>query len=417
MIINRDRYLSQLISGKGNGLIKIITGIRRCGKSFLLNNLFYKHLIENDVPDNHIVRIAFDDWDLRELCNPARFMEHLRSRISDDATYYLLLDEVQLLGDFVPVLNGLLRRDNLDIYVTGSNSRFLSSDVVTEFRGRGDQVHVYPLSFAEFMSVDSRHPLEAWTDYYTYGGLPHVLMLGGDKKKSDYLINLAKTVYIADIIERHHIKHVDEFIELLSVIASAIGSPTNPRKIADTFKSVKKISISQPTVSKYLGYLQDAFITERAMRYNIKGRKYINTLAKYYFSDMGLRNAILGFRQQEENHIMENIIYNELRSRGYSVDVGVVEHRAQNVDGKIVRKQYEVDFVANQGGERYYIQSAFVMPTDAKEKQESQSLLNISDTFKKIIIVKDYIKPKHNEQGILTISLFDFLLKPDAFFL
>ncbi|MGM9833492.1 MAG: ATP-binding protein [Candidatus Limisoma sp.] len=417
MIINRDRYLSQLISGKGNGLIKIITGIRRCGKSFLLNNLFYKHLIENNVPDNHIVRIAFDDWDLLELCDPARFMEHLRSRITDDATYYLLLDEVQLLGDFVPVLNGLMRRENLDIYVTGSNSRFLSTDVVTEFRGRGDQVHVYPLSFAEFMSVDSRHPLEAWTDYYTYGGLPHVLMLDGDKKKADYLINLAKTVYMADIIERHRIKHVDEFVELLSVIASAIGSPTNPRKIADTFKSVKKSSISQPTVSKYLSYLQDAFITERAMRYNIKARKYINTLAKYYFSDVGLRNAILGFRQQEENHIMENIIYNELRSRGYSVDVGVVEHRAPNVDGKIVRKQYEVDFVANQGGERYYIQSAFVMPTDAKERQESQSLLNISDTFKKIIIVKDYIKPKHNEQGILTISLFDFLLKPDACFL
>ncbi|MGM9840921.1 MAG: ATP-binding protein [Candidatus Limisoma sp.] len=415
MIINRDSYLNQLISGKGNGLIKIITGIRRCGKSFLLNNLFYKHLIESNVPDNHIVRIAFDDWELRELCDPARFMEHLRSRISDDATYYLLLDEVQLLGDFVPVLNGLLRRENLDIYVTGSNSRFLSSDVVTEFRGRGDQVHIYPLSFSEFMSVDSRHPLDAWTDYYTYGGLPHVLMLDTDKKKADYLKNLAKTVYIADIIERHHIKHVDEFVELLSVVASAIGSPTNPRKIADTFKSVKKISISQPTVSKYLGYLQDAFITERSMRYNIKGRKYINTLAKYYFSDMGLRNAILGFRQQEENHIMENIIYNELRSRGYSVDVGVVEHRAANVDGKIVRKQYEVDFVANQGSERYYIQSAFVMPTDAKERQESQSLVNISDSFKKIIIVKDYIKPKRNEQGILTISLFDFLLKPDAF--
>lgn len=414
MVINRDRYLSQLISGKGNGLIKIITGIRRCGKSFLLNNLFYKHLIENNILENHIVRIAFDAWEMRELCDPARFMEYLQSRITDDERYYILLDEVQLLNDFVPVLNGLLRRDNLDIYVTGSNSRFLSSDVVTEFRGRGDQIHVYPLSFAEFMSVDSRHPFEAWTDFYTYGGLPHVLMLDSDKKKVEYLANLVKTVYLSDIIDRHHIRHSDEFVELLSVIASAIGSPTNPRRIADTFRSVKKIRISQPTVNKYLGYLQDAFITERSVRYNIKGRKYINSLAKYYFSDLGLRNAILGFRQQEENHIMENIIYNELRSRGYSVDVGVVEHRALNVEGKIVRKQFEVDFVANIGSERYYIQSAFVMPNEAKELQESQSLLNISDSFKKIIIVKDYIKPKRNEQGILTISLFDFLLKPDA---
>ena len=416
MIINRDRYLSQIISGKGNGLIKIITGIRRCGKSFLLFNLFYKHLIGSNIPDNHIIRIAFDDWDSRELCNPDCFMQHLHSRITDDnATYYLLLDEVQLLHDFVPVLNGLLRRENLDIYVTGSNSKFLSSDVVTEFRGRGDQIHVYPLSFAEFMSVDTRHPIDAWGDYYTFGGLPHVLMLDSDNKKADYLRNLAQTVYIADIVERHHIKHSDEFIELLNVIASSIGSPTNPRKIADTFKSLKKISISQPTISKYLSYLQDAFITERAIRYNIKGRKYINSLAKHYFTDLGLRNAILGFRQQEENHIMENIIYNELRARGYSVDVGVVEHRTVNAEGKMIRKQYEVDFVANRGSERYYIQSAFVMPTDAKERQESQSLVNIYDSFKKIIIVKDYIKPKRNQQGILTKSLFDFLLVPDIF--
>ena len=413
MVIKRDRYLSQLIGGKHNGLIKIITGIRRCGKSFLLFNLFYKHLIESDVPHDHIIRIAFDDWDSRELCDPARLMEHLRSLITDDTSiYYLLLDEVQLLHDFVPVLNGLLRKENLDIYVTGSNSRFLSTDVVTEFRGRGDQVHVFPLSFAEFMSVDTRHPIDAWVDYYTFGGLPHVLMLDSDKKKADYLRNLAATVYVSDIIERHRIKNRDEFVELLSVVASAIGSPTNPRKIADTFKSVKHVAISQPTVSKYLSYLQEAFITERAIRYNIKGRKYINTLSKHYFSDLGLRNAILDFRQQEENHIMENVIYNELRSRGFGVDVGVVEHRALNAEGKMLRKQYEVDFVANRGSERYYIQSAFAMPTDAKVRQESQSLLNIGDTFKKIIIVKDYIKPKRNEEGILTISLFDFLLCP-----
>lgn len=414
MVINRDNYLNQLISGKGNGLIKIVTGIRRCGKSYLLFNLYYKYLLSIGVPEDHIVRIAFDDWDFRELCSPDKLMGYLKSCINDESIYYILLDEVQLLKEFVPVLNGLLRKENLDIYVTGSNSRFLSTDVVTEFRGRGDQIHVFPLSFAEFMSVDSRHPIDAWADYYTFGGLPHVLMLETDKKKTDYLKNLYQTVYAADILERHKLKNKDEFDELVNIIASAIGAPTNPRKLSNTFKSIKNTSLSQPTISKYLSYLQDAFIAEKAIRYDIKGKKYINTLAKYYFSDVGVRNAILDFRQQEENHIMENIIYNELRIRGFNVDVGVVEQRTTDKNGKTVRKQFEVDFVANQGSQRYYIQSAFVMPTDAKERQESASLLNIDDSFKKIIIVKDNIKPKRNEHGILTIGLFDFLLHSDS---
>lgn len=414
MVIKRDNYLNQLISGKGNGLIKIVTGIRRCGKSYLLFNLYYKYLLDIGVQADHIVKIAFDDWDFRELCDPDKLMAYLKSQVHDNAMYYILLDEVQLLNDFVPVLNGLLRRENMDIYVTGSNSRFLSIDVVTEFRGRGDQIHIYPLSFAEFMSVDNRHPLDAWLDYYTFGGLPHVLMLETDKKKADYLKNLYQTVYAADILERHRLKNRDEFDELVNIVASAIGSPTNPRKLANTFKSVKNSSLSQPTISKYLSFLQDAFIAEKAVRYDIKGKKYINTLAKYYFSDVGVRNAILDFRQQEENHIMENVIYNELRIRGFNVDVGVVEQRTTDKNGKTVRKQFEVDFVANQGSRRYYIQSAFVMPTDAKERQESASLLNIDDSFKKVIVVKDNIKPKRNEHGILTIGLLDFLLNQDS---
>lgn len=414
MIIKRDRYLTQLISGKENGLIKIITGIRRCGKSFLLFNLFYDYLLETNVPQDHIIKIAFDDWDFRELCNPEKMMAYVKSHIVDANMHYLFLDEVQLLSDFVPVLNGLLRKGNIDIYVTGSNSRFLSSDVVTEFRGRGDQIHIYPLSFSEYMSVSSSHPVDAWTDYYTFGGLPNILMLETDKKKADYLKNLYQTVYFADILERHKLKNKEEFNELVKIIASAIGSPTNPRKISNSFKSNKNISLSQPTISKYLLYLQDAFIAEKAIRYDIKGKRYINTLSKYYFSDIGLRNAILDFRQQEENHIMENIIFNELRIRGLNVDVGLVEHRTTDRNGKTVRKQYEVDFVANQGCLRYYIQSAFIMPTEAKERQESASLLNIDDSFKKIIIVKDNIKPKRNEQGILTIGLFDFLLNQDS---
>lgn len=414
MEIKRDSYLNQIIAGKENGLIKIITGIRRCGKSYLLFNLFYDYLKNIGVDDNHIIKIAFDDWDFRLLCEPDNLMAYIKERMSDEGMYYILLDEVQLLNEFVPVLNGLLRKKNVDLYVTGSNSHFLSTDIVTEFRGRGDQIHIYPLSFAEYMSVDKRHPVDAWPDYYTYGGLPHVLSLDTDKKKTDYLKNLFQTVYASDILERHKLKNIEEFDELTQMIASAIGSPTNPRKLSNTFKSLKNKVLSQPTISKYLSYLQDAFIIDKAIRYNIKGKKYISTLPKFYFSDTGIRNAILNFRQQEENHIMENIIYNELKIRGFNVDIGTVEQRTTDKNGKTMRKQYEVDFVANHGSRRYYIQSAFIMPTDAKERQESASLLNIDDSFKKIIIVKDNIKPKRNESGIMTIGLFDFLLNDQS---
>lgn len=413
MIIRRDNYLNQIITGKGNGLIKIITGIRRCGKSFLLFELFCRHLLEEGVDENHIIKIAFDDWDFRELCDPNQMMLYMKERVTDNHMYYVLLDEVQLLNDFVPVLNGLLRKSNLDIYVTGSNSHFLSNDVVTEFRGRGDQIHVYPLSFLEFMSARDDSPMEGWLDYYTYGGLPHILSLDTDRKKSEYLRNIFQTVYAADILERHNLRNKEEFKELVNIIASTIGSPTNPRKLSNTFKSLKNKALTQPTINKYLSFLQDAFIVDKAIRYDIKGKKYINTLSKYYFSDIGVRNAILDFRQQEENHIMENIIYNELRIRGFNVDIGIVEHKTTDKNGKTVRKLYEVDFVANQGSLRYYIQSAFVMPTEAKERQESNSLLNIDDSFKKIIIVKDFIKPKLNQEGIITLGLIDFLLKPE----
>lgn len=414
MVINRDTYLNQLIAGKGNGLIKIITGIRRCGKSYLLFELFYKHLKQVGVDDSHIIKIAFDDWEFRELCNPDNIMAYVKNQITDNKMYYLLFDEVQLLDNFVPVLNSLLRKQNLDIYVTGSNSRFLSTDIVTEFRGRGDQIHVYPLSFAEFTSASNLPVEQSWKEYYTYGGLPLVRTLDSDKKKTEYLKNLYQTVYVADISDRHKIRHKAEFNELINVIASAIGSPTNPLKLCNTFQSLKHKKLTQPTISNYLQFLMDAFIIEKGIRYDIKGKKYINTLSKYYFTDIGIRNAILNFRQQEENHIMENIIYNELKIRGFQVDIGIVEHRTTDKNGKTIRKQYEVDFVANQGSLRYYIQSAFIMPTESKERQESASLMNIDDSFKKIIIVKDNIKPKRSEEGIITIGLFDFLLNSDS---
>lgn len=413
MIIKRDYYLNQLIESKHNGLIKIITGLRRSGKSYLLFKLYASYLKEQGVEDSHIIKVDLEDRRNISLRNPDALLAHIDSLMKDSNMYYILLDEVQHVPEFEDVLNSYLKIDNADVYVTGSNSRFLSSDIITEFRGRGDQIHVYPLSFAEFMSVDERHPLEAWPDYYTYGGLPHVMTLETPKKKEDYLKRLYATVYINDIVERYNIRGEAELKELIQVIASAIGSPTNPNKLANTFKSLKNVSLTNKTIDNYLGYMSDSFLIEKAIRYDIKGKKYINTLAKYYFSDVGVRNAILDFRQQEENHIMENVIYNELRIRGFQVDVGVVEHRTTDKDGKTIRKQYEVDFVANQGSQRYYIQSAFMMPTDAKERQESASLLNIDDSFKKIIIVKDHIKPKRNEEGIVTIGLMDFLLEPE----
>lgn len=414
MKIERKQYLDQLISSQQNGLIKIITGIRRCGKSYLLFNLFYEYLTSKKVPENHIIGVAFDDRSNIKLRDPDYLLKHIKERITDKKLYYILLDEVQMVTDFTDVLNSLLHISNVDIYVTGSNSHFLSTDVVTEFRGRGDEIHLFPLSFSEYCEGYKGSVNQAWKDYYTYGGLPLILNLDTDKKKEDYLSNIYKSVYLVDVLERHKIKNVGEFDELVKIIASSIGAPCNPTKLSNTFKSVKNVSIHHQTINKYLGFLEDAFMIEKSIRYNIKGKKYINTLAKYYFSDLGVRNALLGFRQQEETHIMENIIYNELRIRGFHVDVGMVEVREADKSGKAVRKQLEVDFVVNQGSQRYYIQSAFAMPTREKEAQESASLLRINDSFKKIIVVKDDIKPKRNENGILTIGLMDFLLDKNS---
>lgn len=413
MVINRDIYLNRLIASKHNGLIKIITGLRRCGKSYLLFKLFKEHLRNVGVDDNHIIQVDLEDRRNKNLRNPDVLLAHIDSKMKDNDMYYILLDEVQCVKDFEDVLNSYLKIENADIYVTGSNSKFLSTDIITEFRGRGTQICVHPLSFAEIMSVDQRHPIDVWKDYYTYGGLPLVLSLSTDEAKESYLKDLYAKVYLTDIKDRYSIRCDSELQELLQIIASTIGSPTNPSKLENTFKSVKNVTLSSKTINTYLSYLEDAFLIEKSIRYDIKGKKYINTLAKHYFTDMGIRNAILGFRQMEENHIMENVIYNELRIRGYSVDVGMVETRPLNSEGKRIRKQYEVDFVANRGSQRYYIQSAFIMPTDSKERQESNSLLNIDDAFKKIIIVKDYIKPKRNQSGIITIGLIDFLLKPE----
>lgn len=414
MQIKRDFYLQQLVDGKQNGLIKIVTGIRRCGKSFLLFKLFRQYLLDVGVDSDHIIQIALDDIENANLREPLPLYKCIKAKMTDEELYYILLDEVQLVPRFEEVLNSLLRIDNADVYVTGSNSKFLSSDIITEFRGRGDEIHLYPLSLSEYCEGTGLSPAEAWKDYYTYGGLPHTLSLGTEKKKIDYLNNLFESVYLIDILERHHIKNKAEFEELVKIIASGIGAPTNPTKLENTFKSVKKVNIDSVTISRYLGYMQDAFLIEKAERYDVKGKKYIGSLAKYYFTDIGLRNAILGLRQQEETHIMENIIYNELRRRGCKVDVGMVEQRFVDNDGKWQRKQLEVDFVVNEGNQRYYIQSALALPDEEKRKQEMGSLLRINDSFKKIIIVKDDIKPWRDENGILTMGLLDFLMNADS---
>jgi len=414
MQIKRELYLNQLIAGRKNGLIKIITGIRRCGKSYLLFTLFHGYLVSQGIDENHIIEIALDDRMNVSLRDPDAILHYIREQIVDKELYYVLLDEVQLIPQFEEVLNSLLHVRNADVYVTGSNSRFLSSDIITEFRGRGDEIHLYPLSFSEFCEGYQGDRNKAWKEYYTYGGLPLVLTLETEKKKVDYLDNLYKSVYLVDILERNKIRNRDDLDELVRIMASTVGSPANPTKLSNTFKSVKNVDIHHQTISKYLSYLEDAFLIEKAIRYDIKGKKYINTLSKFYFSDLGIRNALLGFRQQEENHIMENIIYNELRARGHKVDIGMIEQRATNREGKIVRKQLEVDFVVNQGSQRYYIQSAFAIPDEEKLKQESASLLRISDSFKKIIVVKDDIMPKRDENGIMTIGIMDFLLNPNS---
>ena len=395
-------------------MIKIITGIRRCGKSYLLFRLFHEWLNANGVDDNHIIEAALDDRSNKSLRDPDALLNYVKNQIKDKNLHYILLDEIQIVPEFTDVLNSLLHIRNTDVYVTGSNSHFLSTDVVTEFRGRGDEIRLHPLSFAEFCQGFQMEKGKAWKEYYTYGGLPLVLSLDTEQKKADYLTNLYQSVYLVDILERHKIKNKSEFDELVKTMASTIGTPCNPTKLANTFKSVKKVEIHHHTIRKYLSYLSDAFVLERSVRYDIKGKRYINTLGKYYFSDLGIRNALLGFRQQEENHIMENIIYNELRIRGYHVDIGTVEERTTDRNNKTIRKQYEVDFVANQGNKRYYIQSAFALPDEAKIRQETASLTRIDDSFKKIIVVKDDIMPKRDENGIVTIGIMDFLLRPDS---
>lgn len=410
--IPRNIYLKQLIDGRENGFIKIITGMQRCGKSTLLQVLFKDYLIKQDTPSDHIISIALDDRINLELRNPDKLLAYLRQQIIDNQLYYILMDEIQMVDEFMDVLNSLLHIDNVDVYVTGSNSHFLSNDIVTEFRDRSDEIHMYPFSFSEYYEAVGGDRHEAWKDYYTYGGLPHLLTLVGDKKKSDYLNSVYRKTYLTDIKERHDIKE-HEFNELTKMLSSSIGSSCNPNRLTNTFKSKINVDLSYPTVVKYIGYLKDSFLIEEAERYDIKGRKYIGSLSKYYFCDVGVRNTILNFRQQEENHIMENILYNELRMRGYNVDVGMVETKT-NIDGKTIRKQYEVDFVVNEGSNRYYIQSAFAMPNIEKEQQEKTSFSLITDSFKKVIVVKEDIKPKRDDQGIVTVGLLDFLLNKDS---
>ena len=408
--IKRNSYLKQLILGKQNGLIKIVTGIRRCGKSYLLFKIFRNHLLEQGVTPDHIISLALDDILNEEYCDPKKLVLYIKENIKDSQIHYVLLDEVQMVDNFVGALNSLLHIDNVDVYVTGSNSKFLSSDIATEFRGRGDEIRIYPLSFSEFLSEYNGDKNDAWRDYITYGGLPLILSLESSQQKSNYLHNLYQTVYLKDLIDRNGIKKAVEFDALTKVMASSIGSPCNPNNLSNTFKSVSNTDLSSITIDNYLGFLQDAFLLEKASRYDIKGKKYIGTLSKYYFVDMGLRNCLLGFRQIEETHLMENVIYNELRSRGYLVDVGVVETRTRTENQGMLRKQLEIDFVVNNGSKRYYIQSALSLPNEEKIEQEMASLKNVSDSFQKIIIVKDNIVPHHNESGILFINLYDFLL-------
>ena len=394
-------------------MIKVVTGIRRCGKSYLLFKLYYQYLIESGVESSRIITIPLDDDDFEELHDSKKLSAYIKERITDDNMWYVFLDEVQLCEKFEAVLNGLNRRDNVDIYVTVSNSKFLSSDVLTEFRGRGDEVRVYPLSFSEYVSAYSGDKYDAWFDYYTYGGLPQILSRKTDELKSGYLTTLCQELYLKDIENRHNLRGDNVMSALLNFLASAVGSLTNPTKLANTFSS-NGIPVSDKTIGTYIGYLLDAFFISKAERYDIKGKRYIASPYKYYFTDVGLRNAQLNFRQQEENHIMENIIYNELLVRGFNVDVGVVEHSEKNEEGKAVRKRLEVDFVCNLGSRRYYIQSAFAIPDQDKMEQEQNSLVRIDDSFKKIIVVKDRIKLWRNEKGIVVMDIIDFLLNPNS---
>lgn len=422
MVIKRDKYLNDLIIRMDNGLVKVITGIRRCGKSFLLNNIFYEYLLSSGVPDDHIIKFAFDSADDLELigedfieleqngqkADPKKFMAYMRARVTDGGKYYLLLDEVQNLGSFESVLNGYLRKNNIDLYVTGSNSRFLSSDILTEFEGRGDEVHVFPLSFGEFCSAFEGGRDEAYEQYSIYGGLPLILSMKTDEQRTKHLTDQLEKVYLKDIIKRNGLRGNTEIGELLNVISSGVSAFTNPSKLAATFKSVKQSSLSRMTIEKYIDYFRDSFLISKAVRYDVKGKKYINTPFKLYFEDVGLRNARLGFRQIEPTHIMENIVYNELRCRGFNVDVGVVESK-ETENGRDIRKYYEIDFIATLGSKRYYIQSAYDIPGEEKWYQETRSFDKVNDSFKKIVLVRNPVVPRHDEKGYVIMGLLDFL--------
>ena len=425
MLIAREHYLRSLIDRRHNGMIKVITGVRRCGKSFLLTDIYHPYLNSIGVEDKQIITLALDDDINIKYRNPIELGSYIRSLLVDkESMYYVILDEIQKVEEiqnpyiqgveskigFVDVLLGLMKLKNVDLYVTGSNSKFLSSDILTEFRGRGDEIRVYPLSFSEFYSAKSGKFSSAWNEYQTFGGLPAIMSMQTEIQKADYLRNLFSNVYLKDVIERNGVKSVDELNDVVNILASSIGTPTNPTKISNTFLSEKKTICTNKTVSKYIDYLEDAFLVSKAIRYDIKGRRYIDANLKYYFVDMGLRNARLNFRQQEVTHMMENIIFNELLVRGYNVDVGVVEINTKNAEGKSIRKQLEIDFVINQSSQRFYVQAAYEMYTPEKQNQERRSLMNVDDSFKKIIIVRDDIKPWHDDNGFLILGLEDFLL-------
>ncbi len=412
MIVKREAYIDQLVRSKENGLIKIITGLRRCGKSFLLKKLFYQHLIDSGVGKSHIIIIDMESKRNNVFANPDLLLDHVEKKMMDNDMYYVIIDEVQKVKDFIEVLSTLSLIENADVYVTGSNSRFLSSDVVTDFRGRGDEIHLWPLSFSEFMSVYEGTKEEGWEEYIMYGGLPQLLSQVGDEKKANYLSRLYRTVYLRDIYERNNIEMKLEFEELSKILASSIGSPVSVLNISHTFSSVKQLKVSDKTISSYIDHMQNAFLFERAERYDVKGRKYIGSLPKYYYQDIGLRNAILSFRQKEPTHIMENIIYNEMRMRGWMVDVGNVSIRTKNSQGKQERITHEIDFVCNKGSQRVYIQSAWRMPDEEKMEQEKRSLRLVGDSFKKLIVVGEPTKSWQDEDGIQTISIYDFLLNP-----
>lgn len=414
MIIERPVYLKRLIDRQNNGMIKIVTGLRRCGKSYLLFELFHQYLLDNGTPEDHIIPLALDIRSNELYRNPDILLNYLGNKMSGSGMYFIILDEVQMLNDFESVLNELLHWRNADVYVTGSNSRFLSTDILTEFRGRGDEVRVHPLAFSEYLPYHGGTPDEAWQDYFTFGGLPQILSMKSDEQKSLFLDSLFQTVYLKDIKERNRLQHEQEMGEILNILASATGSLTNPRKLADTFESKRRPGISESTISRYCQYLENAFLLNKSLRYDVKGKSYISSPFKYYFEDTGLRNARLNFRQTEENHIMENIIYNELRYRGYQVDVGVVELREKNAKGSYVRKPLEIDFVANCGNKRCYVQSAFEMMSEGKEEQEKRPFLHVSDSFRKIVVVRERIKLRRDEEGIVTMGLLDFLLDPDS---